>query len=730
MTTASTITSRGALTSNPATHGGPAADRAPATLQANAPAPAGGPTHPEAHRRFRICLAIDELVADGSSIAEACKVVEISQATASRWLRKLADLDADWRHPEHRPAVLAALTPGKSPGRPCRWEVLLDVEAVQLRLRTLYLSTIGASSDYMSGGRRSAKLATALIRFAEEPECPYDLAKKLRRGYQPAAFTRFLRSITPEQEARLRGPKHAQLHGLRSRRDKTIRLADGSVAEMPAGFMWEFDDMSANQPFYVDGPSGPLMSRQGLYCVDVRSGRWLGVDLVARPREAYRAEDILRFLRRLIQDYGKPDMIRLEQGVWRSRAIAGFRVTTTGTVDETEDTRPPMDDDQRHLLQDGLRAIGIEIQYAYSAHHKTIEGRFNHLQTILATYTTDLQNIGRHAGEFEHGAKQLRRVRAASHHPRDLGFAHIDTLATRIERAFAFENRRANTRTGQSPDQIWERDLTARPLPHLQRGDLAAFLPTVREATVRGGLLTVTIDGRPHDFRADHLVELGTGYRVYLRLDLTEPTLGAAIYSRETSSAKQAAPGRFLCWADYEIPGAQVTLSADAATPRGLEPRTVAEYYQTDVDRGRDARRAQARMVRTAYRSLPRPGQPAVRAATARDGRGAVTTTSSARANAEDIPPSSRLLVFGNDLPASSRDETSRSVPRATSPDHERIGSPLSGRRTDRAPMTEDEFITLADATCRPVADCLDEDDVVERVTIPTAPQPDEIEYL
>jgi len=184
-------------------------------------------------------------------------------------------------------------------------------------------------------------------------------------------------------------------------------------------------------------------------------------------------------------------------------------------------------------------------------------------------------------------------------------------------------------RLGASPDDVWIRDTTARPLPPLTPDDLATFLPDMREASIRGGMISLTAAGDTYDFRADRLIELGTGYRVYARFDATEPALGAAIYNRETSSANHQGyrPGELVCWAAYEVPGPQAVLTS-VQDPRGIDAQTVQERYGVDEDTGRAGRKSQLRLARTEFRALPKPGQPAVRTATARDGRGNVAAAS------------------------------------------------------------------------------------------------------
>ncbi len=605
----------------------------------------------EAHQRRAVLLDAVVLLQQGATLEAAAAHAGTNAPKLCRLLKlagnsddpKATAADKAWRLIE---GPIADLAPGRSDGRPADWALMLELETFTAKLRSIYVATIGASHDYRVGAdRRSASIATTLERMAAEPECPPALALKLRRGSKPICLVRYLRKITPELEAAIRGPKKAQLHGVVSRRDHTARLPDGTRADLPAGYLIELDDMSSNQPFWYDGPSGPGISRQGLYARDPISGRWLGVELVARPREAYRAEDILRFLRRLMTEFGKFSVLRMEQGIWRARTIRGHSVT--GGEEEFE--RPGMGDQDRALLQDGLEALGIRVRYEHSPRGKgALESSFNHLQTVLATFTQDLVNIGRHAGEFDAGAKALRRARAGSHTPDQLGFAHIDVLADRIEQAMAWCNARIKGRS-ESPDDRWARDLAARPLPELTPRDLAAFLPATRELTVRGLRLTTVVDGTPHDFRCPLLAELGDGFRMFIRFDPTEPTLGAALYNRETSSANHFGwkAGEFVGWAAWEMPGPQLDVTPDETA--GLRIRNTREIYGVgpEADAGFSGRRQQEKWVRTAVRVLPRPGQPAVKAASARDGRGNVAErTDGARVRTETSPrPAPRAAI-------------------------------------------------------------------------------------
>ena len=501
-------------------------------------------------------------------------------------------------------------------GRKSDWEALLDIEAVRQKLRDIYTATLGASCTASTLDRRTGNIAAALKAFSAEPECPAALAPKLLRGNFPACLRRFMARITPEVESLIRGEKHFQLSGFTGRREKAIGLPDGRRAYLPAGWVMELDDMSVNQPFWVEGPTGPVLSRQGLYARCLKGG-WRGVELVATVRESYTAAIILRFIRRLCELHGKPRKIRIEKSVWAANAIAGFKLVDDTWQEEVIE-RPAMGEEDRENLCLGLAALGIEVEFCVSARGKSdLEGAFNPLQTYLAINTRDFPNIGRHAGEFEHAAKQLRRVRAGSHHPRDLGFPHQTQLLERILKTFDFINAMPRGTEG-SFDQVWLHDTTKWPLAQLAPRDYAAFLPVLRQREITGGAVYPQADGREFAFRALEFAELGDGYRVYVRFDPSEPSLGAAIYNREPRNDRNYmnyAEGQLIGMAQFEVPGC--TTYAESV-PADLPTYSVEDRFGQGAkcDEGEllgHQRGSVRKFVRTAFGGS-KPGQPHVKA--------------------------------------------------------------------------------------------------------------------
>lgn len=557
-------------------------------------------------RRWQVWMAYNALPR-GLSLSEAAALLavqghQVSAATLWRIARRAqAALEAgrqptpaDFEAKKRRVATTLA-------------EAALELPAFREKLDALYAATLQSSSDAAAHGRRTGNMALALARLADQPECPEALRALLLAGQQPIALRRHLRRVfTPEIEARLRGPRHAQLHGLVSRRDLTVRLPDGSRAAMTPGYMVELDDMSINQPFWAELPDGSfLLTRQGLYARDLATGRWLGAELICRPRESYRAADILRFLRHLMLDYGKFAVLRLEQGIWAARTIAGWRITPSGAVEPFAVDQPETSPEQVQQIELGLAQIGVRIQYVQHAHLKgSLEAAFRHLQQVLATFTLDAVNLGAHRGEFEEAAKRLRQARNG-HAPGALGFLEASDAAGRVAQAMIWHN----TRSGA--DQRWDEAYHTRPLPQLHPDEMHVFLPELRQVSVRGGLVSVQFGGQRFDFRADLLARLGHGYPLAIRFDPLEPELGCALYNRcvpgNPANFERWAVGEYLGMAAWELPGPQIEITSDEA--QGL-PQTRTTLA---LDTGDSLRRRQAEYLRTLYRGLPRVGAPPTR---------------------------------------------------------------------------------------------------------------------
>lgn len=517
--------------------------------------------------------------------------------------------------------------------RPSDFEVLLGDRVLMAEMRSLYLATLHQSSEAMGVGRHTGSMRLTLRSLADCPRCPAWAAERLKAGAQLVPLLRELRRITPELEQLVRGERKYGLHGPHGQKEKVLRLPDGRVARQLAGYRVVMDDMSLNQPFWCDRVERgevveTVVSRQGLYAMDEATWRWLGFDLIARPREAYRAQDILRFVHRLMDEFGKFDVLVLERGIWRAKAIRGYRAAGKDAVEDEGDVlRGEMSAEEQANLADGLRAIGVQIAYQYSPRGKAIEGAFRYLQDVVAVKTRDWMNLGAHRGEYERSARMLRRIRSGSAHPSAVGAAPINAMRDRVLEAVQWINAEPREFLGwQSSDALWARDMRLRTLPRIEDFERAVFLPELRRRMLRGGAIHFgpEVTGYKFSFRAAELfAELGDGYRVQIRFDPSDPTRGAAVLNDEPSDAtrnlRRARPGQFLGWAPFEL--AAPTADVDELPPGHV---AVDDYYGlgAGVDIEDTELRRQKKWHRTAGAVLPRPGQPALRVGSVRDGDG------------------------------------------------------------------------------------------------------------
>jgi len=582
----------------------------------------------EANKRRLVLLAAKPLLESGASVnktAMACAVKHVflhrllamapeqagERLTSAERCRRLLDAPT---------ATLAPAVPG---GQTSPFEVLLEMPTVVAEINRLYSATMGASCAQATIDRRTGSISTTLLRLADFNQVPPALAAKLRARTKPGCLVDFIKATwTPEIEAKFRGQKHYQLATSVGRRELTEELMDGTRVPLKPGRVWVFDDMSSNIPFWFDVDEmwalhtglAPMIKRhqcavgrQGLYAIDWASYAWIGLELVGRMRDAYRASDILRFFRRLVMMYGKPDMVVFEQGVWKSRSISGWKVKDDGVLVEVEDdcVRPEMSGDEQAKITDGIHAMGVEVRFAYSPRGKIIEGAFNYLQTVVPTFLNPGEgiNIGRHAGEFEWSAKQARRAADGVFHARDLGFVHIDRLADLAWQAMLWEGQHDKACRNGKPLEILGTYLQSFPLPPASERDLAVFLPEKRNGLIRNGKLSPEVGGDTIDFiHPEVFAALGDGVRVDYAFDPAEPTLGAAVYGKNG----------WLCQASYLAPGPVIS-----ARDRSEDPSVQL------IKRYKLAHRTAARMID--FSTLR-----TVATASRRDGDGKVTVVTNA----------------------------------------------------------------------------------------------------
>jgi len=550
--------------------------------------------------------AIAASMSAGASEPAACSVSGISIATYARWRRAY---DAGGIE------ALADKRAGHAGRRPVAR--LLTTEARDY-LRKL---AVGCGSQ-----------ASAVDEFLASPMCPAEIRDALdarsSRHRIPLSLRRAM-SITPEMQAMWKGPKQFQASAFIQRRDMTMIDPSGQRVPVEPGDWWELDDQSTNQPFWFELPEGETstrqgtgdrlaerhsvaLGRQGLFAVDICSGKWLAHELIGRPRDAYRAEDILRFLRRLFEDFGLPRFgLRLERGVWKSRSITGEKVE--------------MPEDQRQIVVNGLSDLGIHVEYCYQSRGKPfVEGGFDHLQTRMSIegLKRGWRDIGRFRGEMERETTALMRCKAGVAHPKDAGFPHISQLAVAYQDGMDFLNAHAKEGRLQTgiPDERFQLAVQSAPLRVLDPQHAGVFLPVKFDTVLKGGHVSKTIAGQAYHFGAPEIAaRLGNGYRLLACFDPSDPWRGCELYNLETGSRNtlNLAPGAHVGCAEWSEAAPQFGPgAADTREQRKRYSRAFRSVYAAAGLAGVSGRRIQELRDGTGRRmaaeTKPRPAESAL----------------------------------------------------------------------------------------------------------------------
>lgn len=483
--------------------------------------------------------------------------------------------------------------------------------------------------------------------------------KAARTGKEPQWTDSIRRAfrVTDEEKAAFRSRKAMMGTEMVTRRGMFEVLADGTSREILTGECWEMDDYSANQPFVFKDPATGelLLGRQVLACRELAGARWLGFDHIGRERDAYRGEDIIRFIGRLVRAWGVPRRLRLERGTWESSAVHGIAVD--GMAGRWGDLRDIM-----------------EIEHVFKSKSKVIEGGFNVLQRWLGHTGTD---IGRTRGEFEEATRRFLSAKRSGADPLALGFLAQERSSLLHEEAAAIINSRPMFREhlGErvSPDDLVARGgWNTRPL---READEWYFLPFKMLRTVRAGTVNVSPgNGWPKMyFKLNGVadgVHFETGHQVLIAFDPARPDRGAHVANADRGARNREGwrMGQVLLSAAPEM-GLAPQFSA-AAT---LSPHLVVRKRATA------AAATTFRAVRSAA-GLPQPN--GSREAMATDGQGRSATagdiqrheSTAPAAEVGPVPDSIRPLRITREIqPATS----SRAMPANAAEEIERLKASL-----------------------------------------------------
>lgn len=420
--------------------------------------------------------------------------------------------------------TLTALMPATDQaGRPALVDVLSSEEIAEARRWLLKTESIPLAFEFLADGPLCSHASRELLnRYRERSDYPPSLVKAIR--------------FTEEEWDQFKGKKHAQGSAYTTRRGMFEILDGGARREIAAGDVVEADDVSTDVPYYVQLPDGSFsVGRQLLVFRDLRSRKYLYACAVAREKDSYRAEDIVRAARWLIEAHGLPGRFRFERGSWEAGAIMGH------------------DDEASGRKWGGLAQL-LPVQHMFSSNGKTIEGGFRLLHKVMGAYGV---RIGKTRGEYEQPTADMIAVNAGKKHPKDCGFIAWADLLTTLEKAFTKINGRATydryAHETTTPDDLWMRDLQARPgkrLPVCPPDFFFHFLPVKRLVSVgavQAGHVQVSLPDYPAPFvfrcagidpaTNQEIPYLDRLHKVWVCFDPHEAAAGAVIFNAEPSDA-------------------------------------------------------------------------------------------------------------------------------------------------------------------------------------------------
>lgn len=476
--------------------------------------------------------------------------------------------------------MIAPATPRRR-GRPAAWH-LTDEEAEALRGLVLMRST--DNREHFS---------VAMEEMIHHPACLPETADKIRaeilaaraegrRANWPLSIRR-LGKPQANEAAMFRGSKHMANCAPSIRRGGFWVDADGRERVLAPYDIYESDDISINEPFrWIDDLSGLWMAgRQTLASIDVGSGGWLGATCVARPRDAYRQEDIADHFLDICRLHGMPRVWRLERGSWAATFVSGLAMDGMAS--------------RWGALNDLFRVVHTE----HARGKGLIEGRFDILQVFMA-HTEGGLTMGRHADDFERVSKLMRRVgydrrRAEDDLPTDQrAVQRLWTVAEASE-----GTRRAMERCNSRPmERRWASDITA-PVA-LMEGRSGREIPgdqlwrfygaKVTTAVGRDGALEISLPGYETPFRfslnGTGGLYLPPGYQLFAAFSPQRPEEGCVIGNRDRSvrNRKSWGMGEIIpirCPYQADAPQVDLTTESGASGPglrKGFASATRTEF--------------------------------------------------------------------------------------------------------------------------------------------------------
>lgn len=401
----------------------------------------------EGIRRLTLALAALRLIdplGEGLSQRAAARRLGVSAKDLCAWLRMVRENPAATAEDLAPRSHLAGRRPTEG--------VLSTAEVKAIRVRVAKTNRTEESGSW----RQAVRDAIAAGELRPDIVSLIQLRDSLGQEWLPEAQLRRLRIARWTIRA-TRQPRNTWLDTVSSAGALRTHHEPGAERLLRAGEQLTIDDGSINLVCVVPG-----LPRRGDRCYDkfgVAVGRFqfllvtdqasdfvCGWSYTARPRDSYRAEDVLATLQNTFAEHGIPDQLMLEHGVFAARSISEMC---------------------------GL--AGIQLHRADSPHQKAVESVFNRLWTILSVLPGQ---VGRSRGEEEATSRLFESCKRGETDPRKHFLALPDVLQG-IRAAIAQHNAdwvKSDIYGRWKPAELWEREAQLRPL---SPDDAWMFSPTV-----------------------------------------------------------------------------------------------------------------------------------------------------------------------------------------------------------------------------------------------------------
>lgn len=289
---------------------------------------------------------------------------------------------------------------------------------------------------HANGGRLAQSWREAITEgwMPPEVEAAYPFSWETK-SYVPASVRAALRSDLAALEPLRVGPHNARLKGPCINRD---------YSEVPSGKVFQADDVTSPVWFYVTNPDGTFTLTRGqlLPWICARSQYIVTAQLI--PEKGYDSIAILRGIAKLHDEYGLPEELYFENGVWASSLIAGRK----------ERDQVPWAD-----YQFGLAAAGVRVRFAQPGNPRAkiaenvigqLQNRMNRLRGYAGRSPSDCPEDTRRA---------LKLVNSGQAHPSEFFYSHEECMReySRILNAFNEEPQNGKMLNGMSPSEAFHK---------------------------------------------------------------------------------------------------------------------------------------------------------------------------------------------------------------------------------------------------------------------------------